>query len=142
MARTLFTFLFENLPPTLFLLNLHWLVMQVPATMPMLKPWPIHRCKWCFKGQIHVESTKGVTVKPVLSFLYRHKFCINPWFCNELNAIRLLCPVGSYRAHCSPVLPLGLPFLQGRMGKEDDEDLMHLRIGKRLAFAKCVKNTK
>lgn len=27
MARTLFTFLFENLPPTLFLLNLHRLVM-------------------------------------------------------------------------------------------------------------------
>lgn len=27
MARTLFTFLFENLPPILFLLNLHQLVM-------------------------------------------------------------------------------------------------------------------
>lgn len=144
MARTCLTFLFENLPPTLFLLNLRQLVMAGTSYHTSV------RALLCFtdlssaiRGSFILRAPQELLwnlfyhsytdISPVKN----HDFALNsvPWdFSVQLG------PTGLSAAQFYHRVCQICPSRKDRERRH--EDLMHLRTGKRLAFAKCAKNAK
>lgn len=142
MARTSFTFLFKILPPDLFLLNLHQLVTA--ATIPNV---------WAFvfstdvSGDTRQKFILRVPWELLWSLFYHsymdktpvknHDFALSsmPWdFSVQLRPTGLSAAQFCHRVCQTHLL--------GKDRERRHEDLIHLRAGKRLACAKCAKDTK